>query len=143
LITVADEIIEVSESRGGASFTILQEGREVMPTDVVISNTHRLTASKEHLSRLTDLKRPADTSRPEGRDFGSESSRSQTHQIQVADRIFSPSVTFALDKDSEELYIRVVDRETGEVLREIPPAEMRKLAILLKENCGQLLDSFA
>ena len=114
-----------------------------MPTDVGIFNVNGLPNSEEHLSRLTDLKCPTDTLGPEGRDLPSESIRSQSHQVQVSDKIFSPSVTFALDKDSEELYIRVVDRETGEVLREIPPAEMRKLAIFLKENCGRLLDSFA
>jgi hypothetical protein len=42
------------------------------------------------------------------------------------------TVTFALDKESQELYIQVIDKETGEVLREIPPVEMRRLATSLK-----------
>ena len=39
----------------------------------------------------------------------------------------SARVTFSVDPQTEKIIVRVVDPETNEVLREIPPDEMRRL----------------
>ena len=50
------------------------------------------------------------------------------------------AVTFRLNSESERVYIEVVDRSTGEVVRQIPPDQVLELAEGLKEATGNLLD---
>jgi uncharacterized FlaG/YvyC family protein len=66
-----------------------------------------------------------------------------TRLLSVKGATTSAKVAFAVDEQTEELYIQVVNGETGEVLREIPPAEMRRLNAALGEHLGNLVDSFA
>ena len=53
----------------------------------------------------------------------------------------SRSVTFEVDRKSNELYIKVVDRDTGEVVRQIPPEALRKMANQLELMTGNILDT--
>lgn len=49
---------------------------------------------------------------------------------------------FEVDKETEEVIISVLDRKSGELIREIPPEEMRDLARVLKEEAkGSFVDS--
>ncbi|MFB3901893.1 MAG: flagellar protein FlaG [Acidobacteriota bacterium] len=48
-----------------------------------------------------------------------------------------------IDEKTNRLYVQVVDRETGEVLREIPPEELRKLRELVEQLNGRVLDTIA
>lgn len=114
-----------------------------MSVSIVTFDATRLTTSEEYLGRLPDTERLLDPSKQKNPDRVSQNSRTETRQVQVANKLKSATVTFVLDEDSQELYIQVVDRETGEVLREIPPVEMRTLAASLKETFGHLFDSFA
>jgi uncharacterized FlaG/YvyC family protein len=131
------------ESRWDANFSTLREENEAMLANVVTFDTNRLTTSDKYLSHLADLGRSINPSKHESQNRASRYSRSQTRQVQFADKISGAKVSFAVDKESQELYIEVVDRETGEVLREIPPGELRRLATALKETFGNLFDSFA
>jgi flagellar protein FlaG len=114
-----------------------------MSADIVTFDVAKVTTSVGYLSNLADMRRLADLSKTKSHDRSFESSQVQSRQVQVADQISGARVTFALDKETQELYIQVVDRETGEVLREIPPVEMRRLAIALEESLGNLFDEFA
>lgn len=53
------------------------------------------------------------------------------------------SLTFHTDKSSGEQFIEVVDPETGEVLRQIPPEEMRRLAQAFGKLVGNVVDTLA
>lgn len=97
-------------------------------------------AGTEALDDLTHLKAFAVQKKPESGGAVLELRRAQFDR---SPGITSARVAFVRDTNSQELYIRVIDRATGEVLREIPPAEFRKLAAALEETFGHLLDSFA
>jgi uncharacterized FlaG/YvyC family protein len=131
------------ESRWDANYVTLQGESDAMSADIVTFDATRLTASEKRLSRLGDVRHSVDHSKSKSDDRPSEYLQSQTRQVQVADQISAATVTFVLDKESQELYIQVIDRETGEVLREIPPVEMRRLAASFKETFGHLFDLFA
>lgn len=100
-------------------------------------------AGTKALDHLTDLKAVAVQKKPESRGAFLEFRRTHTDQFDGSLRIPSARVAFVRDRNSQELYIQVIDRATGEVLREIPPAELRRLAAALEETFGHLLDSFA
>ena len=53
------------------------------------------------------------------------------------------SVTFEVDSKSNQLYIKVVDRETGEEIRQIPPEALRKMANQIEQMTGNILDTIA
>jgi hypothetical protein len=55
-------------------------------------------------------------------------------------RFARSKVTFARDDDSGEVIIRVVDMVSGEVLRQVPPEEVRTLALKVSRNLGLLVD---
>lgn len=50
---------------------------------------------------------------------------------------------FRIDKDSGRVIVSIVDRESGEVLRQVPGDEALRLARMLARDDGGLLDAFA
>jgi flagellar protein FlaG len=54
----------------------------------------------------------------------------------------SPDVglVFEVDRESRELVIKIVDRETQKVIRQIPPAEVQRLRAAMQSMLGTLLD---
>jgi flagellar protein FlaG len=51
------------------------------------------------------------------------------------------SVRFEQNKETNDLVVKVVDSETDEVVRQIPPEELMKLSKRLKELKGNLVDT--
>lgn len=51
------------------------------------------------------------------------------------------SVRFEKNKETEELVVKVVDSETDEVVRQIPPEELMELTKTLKELQGNLVNT--
>ena len=60
-------------------------------------------------------------------------------QIQVLRR----ELRFSVDESSEQVVIKVVDSESGDVIRQIPPEEVLALARDMSEGHGRLLDARA
>ena len=58
-------------------------------------------------------------------------------------RVFNTAILFSIDEDTGDTIIRIIDRETNEVIREIPPSEMLRLAARLTEIIGLLIDETA
>ncbi len=55
----------------------------------------------------------------------------------------TPSVTFAVDDQSDRMVIRVLDRSTHELIRQIPSEEMLQLARSLDDMRGLLVNKTA
>ena len=53
------------------------------------------------------------------------------------------SVTFQVNPESGRVFIHVVDQDSGEIIREIPPEELQRLASALKEMSGRLVNTSA
>lgn len=51
------------------------------------------------------------------------------------------SVRFERDNSSEELIVKIIDSQTDEVIRQIPPEEMVNLTKKLKELSGNLVNT--
>ena len=54
--------------------------------------------------------------------------------------LFNTKLSFSVDESTGRNVIRVLDRETGTVIRQIPPEEILKLIGRLKDVMGMLLD---
>ena len=53
------------------------------------------------------------------------------------------SLRFRVDQDSEDVIVSVVDQESDEVIREIPPEEVVRMRERIKEMAGLLLEETA
>lgn len=49
-------------------------------------------------------------------------------------------VTFAFNKDLQQLVLRVIDTETGDVVKEMPPEEQLRAAALRREAVARFID---
>ncbi len=58
--------------------------------------------------------------------------------IQAAEKR-STALKFSVDEDNGELIVKVVNKETGDVVREVPPEEVRELRKALAEMKGLLV----
>lgn len=53
------------------------------------------------------------------------------------------SVRFEKDTSSEQLVVKIVDQNTDEVIRQIPPEELLKLSKNLKELSGSIINTMS
>ncbi len=66
--------------------------------------------------------------------------------IEIADKLaiaFNKAIKFQIHEKTEQVYVEIVDKETGEVIKQIPPEEMIKIAVSVKEFLGLIVDEKA
>jgi flagellar protein FlaG len=51
------------------------------------------------------------------------------------------SIRFELNKEADKLIINLVDKESGEIIRQIPPDELINAAIKLRDYRGIIIES--
>jgi flagellar protein FlaG len=55
--------------------------------------------------------------------------------------VFNTELSFSVDKDTHKTVIKVVDKGTGEVIRQIPPEETLRLMSKMKNVMGMLYNA--
>lgn len=60
--------------------------------------------------------------------------------LQKLSTIHNVDLRFSVHEGSGQLVVTVMDSETGEIIREIPPRELLNLAVRLDEMIGLLFD---
>ena len=64
-------------------------------------------------------------------------------KINQSIKIFNTKLSFSIDKPTGRTVIKISDRETEEVIREVPPMEFLKIAARLSEVFGLIIDQKA
>lgn len=131
---------------------LLEPGKAVQAPASVSETVNARTAvpdqapgSLRHL-QAEQLRQSSDRYAEEEREQESNPAKQETQNRQMDDatRAFANSGheerSIFLDKESGRLGIRVIDKETGEVLRQIPPEEVLKMQQRLKESVGAFID---
>jgi len=54
--------------------------------------------------------------------------------------VFNKKLRFVVDHKSNEVIVKVIDKETDKVIKELPPEELQRLHSNLKETIGFLFD---
>jgi len=67
-------------------------------------------------------------------------SNSTTADLEKIGLAFNRKLQFVVDHGSNEVIIKVIDKETDKVIKEIPPEELQRLHSNLKEAIGLLFD---
>jgi len=60
--------------------------------------------------------------------------------LQQISLVFNKKLQFVIDHNSNEVIVKVIDKETDKVVRELPPEELQRLHTNLKETIGFLFD---
>lgn len=115
-----------------------------MSENAVALASYRVTSSDMSLQRSNEPVRNRRRS-PEQDSATSKPALASTagSQFTPSTRLSTPSVTFVVDEKSGQSFIQVIDRESGEILRQIPPEEARRLSAALKEMIGTVVDTVA
>jgi flagellar protein FlaG len=58
----------------------------------------------------------------------------------ISSSSFNKKLQFVVDHTSNEVIVKVIDRSTDKVIRELPPEELQRLHENLKEAIGLLFD---
>jgi len=56
--------------------------------------------------------------------------------------LFNHSLHFKLFEETDRLYVQIIDRETQEVIKQIPPQEMLELSAKIQEMVGIMFDKY-
>jgi len=59
---------------------------------------------------------------------------------QVSSLVFSRKLQFVVDQRSNEVIVKVIDKETDKVIKELPPEELQRLHRNVREVIGFLFD---
>ncbi|MDR0502318.1 MAG: flagellar protein FlaG [Treponema sp.] len=54
--------------------------------------------------------------------------------------VFNKKLQFVVDHNSNNVVVKVIDKETDKVIKELPPEELQRLHSNLKETIGFLFD---
>ncbi|MCL2208784.1 MAG: flagellar protein FlaG [Treponema sp.] len=59
------------------------------------------------------------------------------------ERTFNRKLQFVVDQNSREVIVKVIDKETDKVIKEIPPEELQRLHRNIKDAIGLVFDKMA
>jgi len=65
---------------------------------------------------------------------------STTEDLKRITTIFNRKLQFVVDHHSNEVIVKVIDKETDKVIKELPPEELQRLHRNLREAVGLLFD---
>jgi len=107
----------------------------------------RDTVNRENSVRLQAERLEEERQASEGRAeirrklFRPQFLNSTTEDLEQIGLVFNRKLRFVLDLDSKEVIVKVVDRDTDKVIRELPPEELQRLHKQLEETIGFLFDA--
>lgn len=86
------------------------------------------------------------TNSPKGENLSPQVSREYAEELSgVMNKIASLEniqLQFEVYQETNTVYVQIVDRETKEVVKQIPPEEMLELSAKIREMVGILLDEY-
>jgi len=63
-----------------------------------------------------------------------------TADLEKISLAFNKKLRFVVDQDLEEVIVKVIDPATDKVIKELPPEELQRLHLRIKEMIGLLFD---
>ncbi|SIQ88950.1 flagellar protein FlaG [Alkalispirochaeta americana] len=69
-----------------------------------------------------------------------EEIRKSIAELRRVTRNFNKQLNFSYNEDLGQMIVKVIDRNTDTVIRELPPAELQRVHIRIREAIGLLFD---
>ena len=77
---------------------------------------------------------------PKSQSSQREPIHSTAADLQQIGLVFNKKLQFVVDHNSNQVIVKVIDKETDKVIKELPPEELQRLHNSLKETIGLLFD---
>ena len=61
-------------------------------------------------------------------------------ELQSVTEIFNRKLKFTINQDLEQVVVKVIDKSTDRVIKEIPPAELQRVYSRIREAIGLFID---
>jgi flagellar protein FlaG len=122
--------------------SIFSQGGEKMNIDTINANTVAPPRGNEPTQQVDRQRKEAKAKPQQGT---AEQNKVQAEELLTEIKTLTDngaySVRFEKNEDSQELIVKVVDQETDEVIRQIPPEELVNLSKHLRELQGNIVDT--
>lgn len=69
-----------------------------------------------------------------------EQVRQLTQELRDVTQAFNKRLSFSYNEELEQMVVKVIDRETDTVIKELPPSELQRVHLRIREAIGLLLD---
>lgn len=66
--------------------------------------------------------------------------RRSIEELRRMTQTFNKRLSFSFNEDLGQLIVKVIDRNTDTVIKELPPAELQRVHVRIREAIGLLLD---
>lgn len=63
-----------------------------------------------------------------------------TQELRDVTQAFNKRLSFSYNEQLEQMVVKVIDRETDTVIKELPPSELQRVHLRIREAIGLLLD---
>lgn len=110
--------------------------------EAVVSATEKASAV-EYVKPGDDAQKANDERQEEEQKFDEDSVNYMTKELNELMRKINADLEFQYHKEVNTMSVKMLDRKTGEVLKEVPPEEMIKHMIKAKDWLGAFLDKQA
>lgn len=91
--------------------------------------------------RIYPIEKPDPPRKTDGGDGAHDSFQKAADPAASALGIVNRVIRFDIDETSDRIIVRIIDRETDEVIREIPSEELRRAAQRFDEYVGRVFDT--
>ena len=61
-------------------------------------------------------------------------------ELQIVASALDRRLQFTIDQELDEVVVKVIDRQTDKVIKELPPREIQRLHLRIREAIGLLID---
>lgn len=117
---------------------------KVEGVDAAVLQQIQARAEQAEITQTREVKIRTEQQQEQERRSGAESFEQQlekaVRQLNEATDIFNIRLRFKLDTETGEIYVLVIDREKGEVIRRLPPEKVISMAYQMEYMIGLLLD---
>ena len=79
-------------------------------------------------------------SQPDKEEIKTHVAKSTAADLKRLSHAFNKKLEFEVDQTSNQVIVKVIDKETDKVIKELPPEELQRLHSNLKEIIGLLFD---
>ena len=110
----------------------------VTPVRVENAGLESDAIARTSISRASDTTEPRKTFQKEKR--SADEIRKDLDAINAQLKIMNRSIQFSIDESSHDIVVRVVDKESGELIRQVPPESLLRLREQLTEISGMIVE---
>ena len=120
--------------------SVVSIGTGIVPLNSFSSKQEKLNSSSSEQENTQEVKVEQLTASLHQNNSVSLEPKNINNDLEKISLLFNKKLQYIVDQNSNEVSVKVIDRETDKVIRELPPEELQRLQYKLRETIGFLFD---